>query len=46
MTTHYSGQQASKNKSFIAAPINGKNTAGIFPALLSVLNIRLMKQYN
>jgi hypothetical protein len=46
MTTHYRGQQASKNKSFIAAPINEKNTAGIFPALLSVFSIRLMKQCN
>jgi hypothetical protein len=44
MTTHYRGQQASNNKSFIAAPINGKDTVGIFPALLSVFNIRLMKQ--
>jgi hypothetical protein len=46
MTTHYRGQQASKTKSFIAAPINGKKTAAIFPALLSVFNIGLMKQCN
>jgi len=46
MTTHYRGQQAPKNKSFIAAPINGKTTIAIFPALFSVFNIRLMKQCN